>query len=115
MSRAYKCDVCGGYFERGAQDREARPSLYKNFHRDDKLDGIEIYNYLDPVNTKKSYDLCFRCATKLMAFIDAKGGRIPMGKVRATIIMDEDVFDELATYPKHRVEILDVEPEVREE
>ena len=110
MSRAYKCDVCGGYFERDTYDRKARPSLYTKFNGDDKLDSITIYNNFDPSNCKKSYDLCSRCATKIMAFIDAKGGRTPMSKIKATIIMDEDVFDELTiTYPANRVEILDVE------
>lgn len=116
MSRAYKCDVCGRFFIRGPQDREARPSLYKKFNGDDKLYSITLDNNLDPVNCKKYYDLCSKCATKIMAFIDAKGGRTPMSKIKATIIMDEDVFDELTiTYPVNRVEILDVEPEVREE
>ena len=32
-----------------------------------------------------------------------------MEKVQATIIMDIDVFDELCSYPEHRVKILDEE------
>ena len=64
------CRDIDGQYENTVQSREARPLLFTKINVDDKVDSITIYNNLDPVNCKKSYDLCPGCATSLMEWVE---------------------------------------------